>query len=142
MKMGTTVKFFLPSPTHGDCHLIQKGQIGHMPLYYCRQSKTYWLLKMQITGARYLVQYNLEAGVVDQENCVDVPEEWKGDPQTIGIDISTWQDFHVPDFAMHLEGIKILIAQGDFIALIGEEHRITHHVTLNDQGELVQNRID
>lgn len=142
MNDGDIVKFFLPSPTHANCHLVQKGQIGHMPIYYCRQSKTFWLLKMQITGARYLVQYKCGVGIIDPETCIEVPEKWKGDPQTIGIDVSTWQDFHVPDYATHLEGIKALIRQGDFIALIDEEHRVTHHVTLNDQDELVQNPID
>jgi len=128
------MRYFLSSPAAQNSRLVQKGQDGSMPIYHCQTSNTFWILTMQISGERHLLKYDPQAGTVDRNESTEVPSDWEGEPQTIGIDHITWQDFQHPEYAHNLQGIKDLILNGDYVCLIDDHNRITHLLTLDSQG--------
>lgn len=131
------MRYFLESPARKGGRLNPKGQIDSMPIYHCKETNTFWLLMMKMSGKRYLLRYDPDAGTVDSSTAVIVPDDWEGEPQTIGIDYTTWQDMGLPDYAHTRSEISKLIRNGDFVCLVDESNRVTHLITIGEHGQLV-----
>lgn len=130
------MRYFLESPAAKGKKLMHKGQVQTMPIYHCHHSDTFWVLMMSALGKRHLVPYDPKSGMIDSSTSIAVPEDWEGEPQTIAIDHTTWQDLNHPDYSHQLRGIRDLIQNGDSVCLVNDSNQMTHVLSVDSSGNL------
>ncbi|HEX3150294.1 MAG TPA: hypothetical protein VHR66_19615 [Gemmataceae bacterium] len=133
------MRYFLPCPECGRA-IHTRGGNDQGPIYYCANCGRLWALSVSKKHnlQRVLRQFFADSGNVAEELAALVPEDWSGEPCSIGIGPDEWEVVRNPQItgvaADLASEIAAGIRDGDVFYLLDYGGRATHRLELrNDQ---------
>lgn len=129
-------KYYLDCPNDPPSRLSPKGN-KFLSCLTC--GKIYSLRSDQKLERRTLHEHNAKDGKTSPTVAAEVPADWDGEPQTVGIPRVHWLDRNSPLYQNLVPGIRTILAAGDHVVVFDDQEQrrpIIGQVFVDKNGDL------